>query len=213
MNIDFWAQRWKEGRIGFHEGRTNAFLERHVGELGPAPRRVLVPLCGKTEDMAFLASAGHSVVGVEAVEDAARTFFHEHGLAPEVSARGERVRAYAAGRVTILVGDVFTVTPTVVGAVDALYDRAALVALPAPDRVRYVALVRQLLAPGSRGLLVSCEYDTSRAEPPPHSVTEDEIRSLYADARITRIDEGVLENARLHDAGADAIERCYRIEL
>ena len=47
MDIDFWARRWKEGRIGFHEGRTNTFLARHVDLLGAAPRRVLVPLCGK----------------------------------------------------------------------------------------------------------------------------------------------------------------------
>jgi hypothetical protein len=75
------------GQIGFHEGAPNAFLQEHVAKLG-ASRQVLVPLCGKSEDLAFLAARGHAVVGVELVEDAVRAFFSEHGLTPAVTARG-----------------------------------------------------------------------------------------------------------------------------
>src|SRR5437660_6997543 len=66
MNED-WIARWHDGRIGFHEGRPNAFLERHIAELA-ACRRVFVPLCGRAEDVAFLAAHGHEVVGVELAE-------------------------------------------------------------------------------------------------------------------------------------------------
>lgn len=213
MDIEFWAQRWKEGRIGFHEGRTNTFLAQHVGRLGPAGRRVLVPLCGKSEDMAFLAAQGHRVVGVEAVEAAADAFFREHALTPEVSAPNEHIRAYAGGRVTILVGDVFDCTAEIVGPVDAFYDRAALIALSAGDRSRYVALLRELLAPGSKGLLVNVEYDTSRLEPPPHDVPEDEVRRLWTGARVTQLGEGTFQNERMRETGLVAVERCFAIEL
>ena len=213
MEIDFWAQRWKEGRIGFHEGRTNAFLARHVDHLGAAPRRVLVPLCGKTEDMAFLASRGHDVVGIEAIESAVKAFFEEHELEPSVRELDGDVRAYSSGRVTLLAGDLFACTKQHVGDVNALYDRAALVALPADVRPRYVAHLRGLLAPQSNGLLVSFDYDQSKLEPPPFAVPEEEIRHHYAGARVTLLEEGPLDGPRLREAGVTGREQCFAIEL
>src|SRR5262249_48605138 len=149
------------------------FLERHVDQLGPAPRRVLVPLCGKTEDLAFLASRGHEVIGIEAVDEAVKAFFHEHGLEPTVRELSPGGRSYSAERVTLLVGDFFACTRQEVGTVDALYDRAALVALPADVRPRYVAHLRGLLQTGSAGIVVTFEYDQTRMTPPPHSVSAD----------------------------------------
>jgi thiopurine S-methyltransferase len=212
MEIDFWAARWKEGRIGFHEGRTNTFLARYVDYLGPIPRRVLVPLCGKTEDMAFLAAHGHHVMGIEAVEDAVKAFFREHDLVPEVRERGH-IRAYSSARVTLLAGDLFDCTKELVGEVDALYDRAALVALGADVRPRYVAHLRELLSPRSKGLVITFDYEQSKLEPPPYAVSEDEVRRLYAGARVTAIDEGPLDSQRFRDAGVDATEHCFAIEL
>lgn len=213
MEIDFWAQRWKEGRIGFHEGRTNAFLARHVGRLGDPPKRVLVPLCGKAEDMAYLAARGHDVVGIEVIEDAVKAFFREHELEPSVRELDGNVRAYASGRVTLLVGDVFACTRAHVGNVDALYDRAALVALPADVRPRYVAHLRELLAPRSKGLLVTFDYDPSKFEPPPFVVSEEEVRRHYAGAAVTDIDQAPLEGPRFREAGVSGTERCFAIEL
>lgn len=211
MDTEFWMERWREGRIGFHEGRPNTFLERHVGELG-AQRRVLVPLCGKSEDMAFLASRGHEVVGIELVPEAIEAFFREHGLTPAQS-DGPRVRAWSAGGITILEGDVFACTREDVGAVTALYDRAAIVALPPDVRPRYVAHLRSLLAPGARGLLVTFEYPQERVSPPPFSVGADEVRALYAGARVTELESRPLEGPRFTDAGVTGSERCLSIAL
>jgi len=213
MEIDFWAQRWKEGRIGFHEGRTNTFLARHAGRLGPPPRRVLVPLCGKTEDMAFLAAQGHDVVGIEAIEDAVKAFFREHDLEPSVRELDRGVRAYSSERVTLLAGNVFDCTREHVGAVDALYDRAALVALPADTRTRYVAHLRGLLAPGSKVLLVTFDYDQSKVNGPPFAVDEPEVRRHYAGGRVTLLDQGPLDGPKFREAGIRGTEQCFSIEL
>jgi thiopurine S-methyltransferase len=211
MDIGYWATRWKEGRIGFHEGRTNAFLEKHAGRLGQK-RRVLVPLCGKTEDMAFLAARGHEVVGVEAVEEAVRAFFAEHGLDPRVDDLREGVRAYSAGGIRILAADIFACTKEDLGPVDALYDRAALVALPPETRGRYVARLREQLPAGAPGLVVTFEYEQSRLEGPPFAVFEEELRTLWADSRIEAIDEAPADGPRFHEAGVTLKERCYAIE-
>jgi len=177
METDFWISRWQEGRIGFHEGRPNELLVQHADRLA-GRKRVLVPLCGKSEDLAFLASRGHEVVGVELVEDAVKAFFAEHDLTPAVEPQGA-LTAYRAEGLTILAGDFFAVTPADVGVVDAFYDRAALVALPEPMRARYVAHLRSLVAPGAAGLVVTFEYAPHVRNGPPFSVPEQEMRALY----------------------------------
>jgi thiopurine S-methyltransferase len=211
VDIAFWAARWKEGKIGFHEGHVNGFLEKHIDRF-ERPRRVLVPLCGKAEDMAFLAARGHEVIGVEAVEDAVTAFFREHDLEPEIR-DGERVRSYAAGGVTILAGDFYQCSPADVGAVDAVYDRAALVALPAPERPRYVAHIRSLVAAGSPGIVITFDFLEERFNPPPFAVSEREVRELFAGARVEAIGEGPLELPRLRELGITAKEQCFAVTL
>lgn len=212
MDIAGWEACWRQGRIGFHEGQPNRFLARHVGRLGAA-RRVLVPLCGKTEDMAFLAARGLDVMGIEAVEDAPQAFFAEHGLTPAVREVRAGLRQYEAGRVTILVADVFTCTKADIGAVDALYDRAALVALPPEVRARYVPHLRAMLQPDATGLVITLEYGPGRFEPPPFSVSEAELRGLYEGAIVESLEERPAEGPRLREAGIDASERCSLITL
>lgn len=212
MEIDFWVERWKEGRIGFHEGRPNTFLERHVGRLGEA-KRVLVPLCGKTVDMAFLASRGHEVVGIEAVPEAVEAFFREHELTPEIHELGGGRRRWSAEGVTIFESDVFACSASEVGRVDAFYDRAAVVALPPDVRPRYVAHVRSLLAPRARGLLVTFEYPQERMTPPPFSVTATEVEALFSGATVSSLEEAPLTGPRFEEAGIAGTERCLLVEL
>jgi thiopurine S-methyltransferase len=207
---DEWLARWRDGRIGFHEGRTNALLERHAAGIAGA-RRVLVPLCGKAEDLAFLAAHGHQVVGIELVEQAVREFFEEHALVPSVSARGGLVE-YRAGAVTLLAGDLFAATPELVGPVDALYDRAALIALPAELRPRYVAHLRTLLPPGAPGLVITLEYDQQRMKGPPFAVHEPELRSLYSARTLELLEERPAPpGGKCTQSGVSAIERCFAI--
>ncbi|HVK77430.1 MAG TPA: thiopurine S-methyltransferase [Kofleriaceae bacterium] len=209
MDPGFWLDRWREGRIGFHEGRPNTFLERHAGRLAGA-RRVLVPLCGKAEDLAYLAGRGHEIVGVELVEDAVKAFFAEHGATPAVRGHGPFVE-YRAGAITILAGDMFATTRALLGPIDAYYDRAAVIALPPPLRARYVPHLRGLLDAGAPGLVITLEYEQARMDGPPFAVHEDELRALYAGAQVELIEEApATGNPRLLEIGG-ATERCFVI--
>jgi thiopurine S-methyltransferase len=197
MDEKFWEQRWHAGQISFHEGRPNAFLVEHLARLG-SHRRVLVPLCGKTEDLAYLAGAGHAVVGIELVADAAQAFFDEHP-------------ALRDGAVQILVGDFFAFTAADVGPCDAFYDRAAVIALPPSLRPRYVEHLRSLLPAGAPGLAITLEYDQTRTEGPPFAVLEPELRALWAGSQVDLIGERTATGGRLHAAGIATLERCYAI--
>ena len=208
MDADFWIGRWREGRIGFHEGKPNQYLERHVARLAGA-RRVLVPLCGKAVDLAYLAGRGHEVVGVELVEDAVKQFFDEHGTTPETSVSGDLV-IYRAGAITVIAGDIFSVTSEHVGPIDAIFDRAALVALPPELRARYVAHLRLLASDATRELLVSIEYPPEASNGPPFSIDEAEVRHTFAGASIRVLGGGPDPQGRLEGR---MVERCYAIEL
>lgn len=212
MEPSFWKARWEEGRIGFHEGRPNAFLERHVAQLGEPGRvsRVFVPLCGKAEDLAFLAKQGHEVVGIDLVESALRDFFREHELEP-VEEKNERFTVLRAGSFTLLAGDFFSLEPGDLGAVTAVYDRAAVVALPPDLRARYAAHLRTLVPAKTPILVVAFDYPQEQMEGPPFSVGEEELRRLYAGLPIERLDEAPIETGRLRDAGVEAIERCWLV--
>lgn len=212
MNHDYWASRWAEGRIGFHEGTPNTLLSAHRVVLGEH-RRVLVPLCGKSEDLAFLASHGHEVVGVELVEAGARAFFTEHKLTPVEAKRGAGLSLSAQG-IEIIVGDFFATTRDDVGPIRAFFDRAALIALPPTLRGRYVAHLRGLFAGEAQGLVVNLEYDQALMEGPPFSVPEAEVRTHYAGADLAVLTtRPVVDNARLKAATANATETCFSVRL
>lgn len=189
MDPDFWHQRWREGRIGFHQDRVTPLLERHWPSLDlPAGSRVFVPLAGKSLDLAWLASQGQRVLGVELSRLAIEQFFAEHGLTPETrdSTYG---RHYRAGDVELICGDVFDIDAEVLADCTAVFDRAALIALPPELRRRYVDDVYAKLPVYCRGLLVTLEYPQHEKQGPPFSVQEDEVRSQYGRAwRVTTLE-------------------------
>ena len=137
MEADFWHHRWETNRIGFHEGRVNTLLARHGEELPITPEAtIFVPLCGRAVDMLWLREQGPKVVGAELSERAVREFFEMAEMTPDITKLGS-LTAYEAEGIRLFAGDIFDLTPNILGSVDATYDRAALVALPEPMRSRY----------------------------------------------------------------------------
>ena len=191
-----WLERWREGRIGWHEEGGNASLKKHWKASG---RRVLVPMCGKTVDMLWLEEQGNSVAGVELSDIAARAFFEENGL--QYMIREGTLPAYTAlGRdITIFCGDLFAFDePGFTG----WYDRGAFVATPAEQRPAYAEHIDALLAPGACRLLITLEYDDSIATGPPFSISPEEIRRCWPDLqRVDRYDDIDNGPPKFRDAG------------
>lgn len=180
MNAEFWQQRWRERQIGFHQDRPSPLLLKHWPSLGLAPdSRVFVPLAGKTLDMAWFASQGHRVLGVELSRIAVEEFFAEHGLTPEVEV-SRYGRHYRAGAIELICGDAFALSAELLADCAAVFDRAALIALPPPLRERYAGELYPRLPSGCRGLLITLEYPQHEKQGPPFSVVEQEVYRLYA---------------------------------
>ncbi|UVL85651.1 thiopurine S-methyltransferase [Pseudomonas sp. B21-028] len=214
MEPEFWHKRWSTNQIGFHSLEVNPYLQRFWPQMGLAQgSRVLVPLCGKTLDLLWLAHQGHLVLGVELSEKAITDFFDEHQLKPSVSEEGA-FKVFRAGDIEIRCGDFFALSPEDLLGCTALYDRAALIALPAQMRERYTAHLQNLL-PSCAGLLITLEYNQAEMPGPPFSVNDDEVRRLLGNHWQLEVlqEEDVLEESwKFVQSGVTRLdERVYRI--
>lgn len=198
-----WLGRWEEGRTGWHEPAGNAALRAHWPRL-PAGATVLVPLCGKSVDLAWLAARDLAVTGVELSRKAIEDFFSEQALSYAVEQCGAfDVYRADARLITIYRGDFFEFRA---GPFDALFDRGALIALPPKVRPRYVRRLRGLLQPHAFRLIVTLEYDQVRAEGPPFSVMPDEMRRYWPDLeRIQATDEIATAPPKFRAAGLQSV--------
>jgi thiopurine S-methyltransferase len=180
MEPTFWHQRWEKNEIAFHESKANPLLVNHINELSLAKgSRVFVPLCGKTLDISWLLLNGYRVAGAELSQIAIEQLFMELGLQPEISTVGE-VEQWSARNLDLFVGDIFALSRKLLGPVDAIYDRAALVAFPEEKRNRYTAHLTGMTHKAPQ-LLVCYDYDQSLMQGPPFSIRNEEVQRYYAD--------------------------------
>lgn len=189
MKHEFWTQRWENDEVGFHLDTVNPLLAEHFSELKLSPQaRVLIPMCGKTQDIPWLLAKGHRVAGIELSEIAITQFFDDLGLTPEITESGA-LQHYRAPSIDIFVGDVFAVTSSMLGPIDAVYDRGALVALPLDMRTQYAPHLIKVTA-GAPQLVIAYDYDQKQMEGPPFSITREELSSHYQDThRLTLLAE------------------------
>lgn len=216
MHEDFWQERWARDEIGFHLREVNPYLQRHWPDLGlAAGAQVLVPLCGKSLDMAWLAGQGYRVLGVELAESAVIAFFSEQELTPEVDQFGA-FRRYRAGAVELLCGDFFALQAADVADCSGLYDRAALIALPEGMRERYAAHLAAILPSGCAGLLVTLDYPQAEMSGPPFAVDEALVAQLLTEQQwaceLLEQADVLGQNWRFLQRGLTRLdERAYRL--
>lgn len=181
MEPDFWHERWASNQIGFHEGKPNSFLTRFFPRLElTSGARIFVPMCGKSVDMLWLAQQGHRVLGVELSSVAVQTFFAENQLTAEQRVQGV-FSCWRSGTIEILCGDFFALTAAELSGVTAVYDRAALIALPEAMRKAYARHL-EIILPGSvRHLLITLDYPQEQMQGPPFSVDAAEVQRLFAE--------------------------------
>ena len=176
-----WIERWRDGRIGFHQESTNDVLMRHWPAVVKDPKcDVLVPLCGKSKDMLWLLERGHRVVGVELCSIAVEAFFHENKVDYSVEERGPYTAYIGRNtelKITLLVGDFFELEPDIAGRFMAVYDRAAFVALPPSKWPAYAAAVTRVMSDEASGLVLTFDYPQVERDGPPFSVSYDDVVS------------------------------------
>ncbi len=211
MNPEFWHSRWAENRIGFHLTDINPLLVEYWPALKPQRNeRVLVPMCGKSNDLVWLAERHNQVVGIELSDIAVKAFFAENLYTPLVTGVGHQL-TYEFDEITIHCGDFFA---TQIDPVELVYDRAALVAMPQELRQAYVNHLLSLTAENGRILLVSLDYPQAEMAGPPFSVDQQEIEQLFSGCKVSRLarDEGDENHPRIKQGVSRFAEEVWLIE-
>lgn len=184
MEPTYWQQRWANNQIGFHQDNRNTLLDKFLARLEvPRGGRIFVPLCGKGVEMVWLAGQGHRVIGVEISPIAVEAFFAEHDLVVQREQHGAFIR-WCSGPIEILCGDFFDLTSADLTDVAAVYDRAALIALPEALRNAYAHHMAIILPDAVHYLLLTFEYPPEQMQGPPFSVDAVEVQGLFS-ARCT----------------------------
>jgi thiopurine S-methyltransferase len=213
MDHDFWNQRWQAGQIGFHAPEAHWALATHWPELGHrVDQPVLVPLCGKSLDMRWLAERGHPVTGIELNPSAVSDFFREWQRQPKSLNRdSSQLRGLEAGGVRLWQGDFFAFQAE--RRYPSFYDRAALIALPPAMRSDYARKLRTCLEDAATGLLVTLEYEQNLKDGPPFSVLFEEVDTMPGFAAVPLERRDVLaDSPKFRQSGIGSLyETVYRL--
>lgn len=209
MKKEFWLERWEREETGFHQNETNPYLHQYWQELHLANgSEVFVPLCGKSLDMLWLRKQGHPVLGVELSALAVQAFFKENGYPPHHVTSGKFDRCEADG-IRILCGDFFDLNKGDLAKVNAVYDRASLVALPPEMRERYANHLVNILPPRTQILLITFDYHQPEMPGPPFAVSVNEVGALYrehAEIRLLAQLDALAQNPRFKERGVNRLQ-------
>lgn len=176
-----WKNKWDSGLTRWHQSEVYWVLKKYGDDYITETSRVLVPLCGKTVDLAYLTAKAKEVVGVEGVLKGVEEFIQENpGLGIKATEQESSFQAFRGEKIWILCGDFFSLSPSVAGKYDLIWDRAAMVAIDPSQREEYVNVLGSVLKPG--GLLLLSGYVRPKSDlttGPPFTLNKDQVRRLF----------------------------------
>lgn len=178
--MEYWENRWITNQTGWHRSVYNDLMVKYWPRLGiPTDSKVLVPLCGKSLDMLWLAEKGHAIVGIEFTRVAVERFFSENNLEHTIVKHPSYIE-FSSDLYTILNGNILAIPSDLIQA-EAWYDRAAMIAINPDLREDYVSQIRQQTKVGAVGLLITYSYPQEEMEGPPFSLNNDDVFQLFQD--------------------------------
>ncbi len=218
MQQDFWLEKWQNNQTGFHKEFTHPLLKKFITKLNIAKGdSIFVPLCGKTLDMIWLHEQGYKVLAVELSQLAVEQFFAENNL-PYTLQKTKHFNVYCYENISIYQGDFFLLPQDVVKNCHAIYDRAALIALPDDMVVDYADKLHELFPSNCQSLLITLEFKKKTGPlGPPFSTSNAKVNRLFAkNTQCSQLYEEdiIAREARFAEQGCQyLIERVYLLSF
>lgn len=179
MKHEFWHDKWQKNEIGFHLNQPHSLLVKYIDSLNLEKNtRIFLPLCGKSLDIHWLLAQGYHLIGIDLSPIAIEELISELAI-PFTERKLEKLTHYHHPQIDLFVGDFFELTSSNIGKIDAIYDRAALVALPEEMRTDYAQYLMQISNQATQ-LLISFEYDQSAMAGPPFSISPQQLKDYYS---------------------------------
>lgn len=212
MESSFWHNCWERNLLGFHQHDVHPLLINNFTHLlSPSDRHVFVPLCGKTQDMVYLAQY-LQVTGSELSEIACRDFFVGNEIEFDQQTVGEFVR-YSAEQLTLCQGDFFKLSANAIDKVDWIYDRAALIAMPPAMQEKYVKHLQHFFTANTRLFLITVEFPSEQLSGPPFSISGDDVKRLFSGFSVECIASHELNDKRFAQRKFEVDSLCEKLYL
>lgn len=181
MELSYWQSRWQKGNIGWHTDQVYPHLKTYWPRLKlQQGDTVLVPLCGKSLDIKWLLDNGFYVIGVDISAVAIQGLLDFMGGTFTKSTK-EGFSVFTSENIELWQGDFFKMEPRLLPDIDAVYDKAALIALPSERRKIYASVIKNIISSHAKMLLNCFEYRQQEMNGPPFAVFREELEELYGD--------------------------------
>jgi len=181
MEISYWKSRWQKNKTGWHLDHVYPYLVKFWPTLSLSDEAtVLVPLCGKSRDVLWLAEQGFQVIGVEASAAGLEQLREASGQSfTQTSRYGNPI--HRSGNLTLWEANFLSLPAEAMPPIAAVYDKASIVALPPAKRKIYAQKIITLCGPGTQILLQTFEYNQAEMHGPPFSVPQKEVAHLFGE--------------------------------
>ncbi len=175
MEISYWQSRWRKNNTGWHMDQVYPPLpDIWTRASFKSNACVLVPLCGKSLDLHWLAERAKHVIGVEVSQQALQEVIQKHAEQfTRDSSHGFTI--YHSERMELWEGDFLKLPTSEIPAPDIIYDKAAMVALPPTSRPDYAQKLLDCCGEDTQILLQTFKYNQDEMTGPPFSVDAKEI--------------------------------------
>ena len=173
LSAGWWEEKWDIAQTGWRREENNAgttlfadnlaLVERTLNtKLTGTDRKALVPLCGDSSVVTFLAQKGYEVVAIDFAETAVKK------LRAKIAAEPEAVQK----RITVVEGDLFDFDlPEGEAKFDFIYDKSAFVQIDPARRLAYAEKLRSLTTDTAtcylQGVMRSPLFKSKRGAQPP----------------------------------------------
>lgn len=173
------------------------------------PARILLPLCGKSNDLRFLYQNGHIVTGVECAPQAIDDFFTLNNLPHQVreingTRKGAKVNLHSTldERLRVCQSNFLTLdSPETLNAtIDCVWDRGAFGTITDEEQELYIKTIRRLLSDNFRYLLLVLEFDAEKSsDPVPLPQPEEKVRRMFGEfCNIEKLESKIPNHVSLY---------------
>ena len=150
---------------------------------------LLLPMCGRSPDLLWLAEQGHTVTGIEWSERAVKQFFQDSEVMYSTEecrfTSGDKLGSIYRGvdvPVTIYCADLFSLKGhSSIGKFDCIWDHGSVGSFhpEKSQRADYVAVCDSMLKPGGKILLSTFDYEQSEHAAFPFACSERDVHEMY----------------------------------
>ena len=189
-----WEQDWTTDKPEFHSDEVNSMLmkQHHEFTRGRKNLRILVPLCGKSLDMIWLADQGHSVVGVELIRKGIEAFLQGNKLtcSEERISLGSEIQGTIfqvnEKYISLFECSIFDFSAEVAGGqFDCIWDRGSMTAINVmkDERLKqYSDIMLACLKPDGRYLLEFFAPESLEGMPPTFKfISEEKLTEIFGE--------------------------------